>query len=262
MRAIKMCGAVFLVIFIGSLLRTSSAEEKADDQEFKKLLDQYLKAGLVDYNSIKKDPGLLNKAVIRVRKAAREEYDSWHPDRKIAFLINAYNINVIKIVVDHYPIKKDFGWKALKYPAASIQHVPDVWDGKYINIFGENVSLNYIEHEILRKEFKEPRVHFALVCASIGCPMLRPEPYAQGDLDSQLDSQVKEFLADPSRAYYDRDKNALHLSPIFKWFQQDFEQDGGVVSFVESFIKLPEGKPMPDNVEIEWLDYDWSLNDQ
>jgi hypothetical protein len=122
------------------------------------------------------------------------------------------------------------------------------------------MTLNHIEHEILRKEFADPRIHFALVCASIGCPELRPEAYRGADISAQLNEEARRFVGDPEKVRLDRQRKTLHLSSIFKWFRQDF---GDVTHFVSRFLPEDDARFVRDNpVRIRYLSYDWSLNDK
>lgn len=243
------------VLFIGSALLGHCQESLAFDQVYRawgEILKTYTKDGFVDYSALKETRGGLENYLKAVENVSNDEYARWSKDEKAAFWINAYNAFTIQTVVDHYPTK-------------SIKKIPNVWDEKRFATLGQKWSLNQIEHKILRKEFSEPRIHFALVCASLGCPTLRGEPYTANDLNSQLDSQVRYFMADTDKARYDRNSATLRLSPIFKWYRDDFEKTGGVVAFLQTKGKyyLPpdmEGK-VNLKTKISWLGYDWGLND-
>ncbi|MCR4337691.1 MAG: DUF547 domain-containing protein [Candidatus Omnitrophica bacterium] len=225
------------------------------------LLKRYVKERKVDYRGIiKRDLPLFDSIVADLEKVSESEYLTWNKEKKMSFWINVYNIEAMKLVLDHYPLKRSLGLQALRYPANSIQQIPDVWNQEALAILGKKVSLNYIENEILRREFSDPRIHFAIVCASLGCPVLRDEPYVSDRLDSQLNDAVTKFLQDHRKFNYDARKNTFHLSPIFKWFKEDFEKAGGSIAFIKKYI--PQDKNLPDSAPIQWLDYDWSLNEQ
>jgi len=252
---------IFLGIFINSFF--SPFYFLANDHDFsswQESLKRHVKNGLVHYAAIQKNPNLFDGAVSAIGHIKREEYDPWSQNEKKAFWINAYNIGAIKLIVDYYPLKRSLGLQALRYPPNSIQQIPDVWNQKALTILGRKVSLNYMENGILRKEFQDPRIHFAIVCASLGCPVLRDEPYVPEQLDAQLDEAARHFMQDHKKVNYDARNNTLYLSPIFKWFKEDFEKVGGVISFVKKY--KPEGMPLRDDAKIQWLDYDWSLNEQ
>jgi hypothetical protein len=126
---------------------------------------------------------------------------------------------------------------------------------------GDVISLNDIEHGTLRADFREPRIHFALVCASVGCPALRNEAYRASDLDRQLNEQARLFLSDMSKNRFDPLTNTLHLSPIFDWFRADFEAVAGSVSaYVARY--LSDSRISKPGVKIKYTEYDWSLNDR
>src|SRR3989338_2129132 len=243
------------VLFIGLALIGNSQVGLAFDQGHRawgEILKTYTEDCFVDYLALKESGGALECYLKAVENVSNDEYTRWSKDEKAAFWINVYNAFTIQTIIDHYPTK-------------SIKKIPNVWDEKRFATLGKKWSLNQIEHEILRKEFSEPRIHFALVCASLGCPTLRGEPYTANDLNSQLDSQVRDFLADTDKARYDRNSDTLRLSPIFKWYREDFEKTGGVIVFLQTKGKhyLPpdmEGKVNP-RTKISWLGYDWGLND-
>src|SRR5262249_10247076 len=126
---------------------------------------------------------------------------------------------------------------------------------------GGTVSLDDIENGTLRADFREPRIHFALVCASRSCPMLRGEAYRATDLDRELDDQARVFLADSTKHRFDPATDTLYLSSIFKWFRADFEAAAGSLpAYVTRYLNDP--RVTAPGVRIEFLDYDWSLNDQ
>ena len=227
-----------------------------DHSAYTALLEKYLDdKGLVDYKGWKrKDLPALEKYLGEISKtdpaklASREE--------RIAFWINTYNALTIKGIIEFYPLEsiKDKVARVFGY---------NIWDDYKITIRGEEYSLNRIEHKILRP-MGEPRVHFALVCASTSCPELRREAFRGKDLDAQLADQAKRFLNDPSRNRIDLSKGKAHLSRIFQWFDEDF---GGSKKKVLQYIapyrpegeraKLKEGK-----LSVDYLDYDWGLNEQ
>lgn len=225
-------------------------------------LKQYVRSGLVDYSAIKRSPEGFKETVDQFENLTVREYTLWTTNEKKAFWINAYNVGAMKLILDNYPLKKSFGLSALRYPANSIQQIPDVWNQPVLNLLGEEVSLNHIENEVLRKEFEDPRVHFAIVCASIGCPVIREEAYSSGQLDAQLNDQVVQFVNTPAKFRYDAGRDILFLSPILKWFKGDFDKEEGRISFLKSYMPADTASKLENNTRIEWLEYDWSLNDQ
>ena len=140
------------------------------------VLREHLRGGLVDYKALKAAPAELDAYLAALAAVKPAEYEAWPRADKIAFWINTYNAYTLKAILDHYPIKPN--WRAsLRYPKSSIRQVPGVWDKLKFRVMGRELTLDGMEHDILRKQFNEPRAHMALVCASLGCPVLRPEPY-------------------------------------------------------------------------------------
>lgn len=254
-------------ISIGTLLiiLLTSVSAFAFDHSYSdwdKFLERHVKNGLVDYSEINKSSAEFEKIVRELEGVTLKEYESWTSSQRMAFWINAYNIGAIKLVVDHYPLKRRFGPQAFIFPANSIQQISSVWKRDVLTLLGKKTSLNDIEHETLRKEFQDPRIHFAIVCASIGCPVLREETYNADELDVQLNDQIKEFANTPSKFRYDIDNDTLFLSPIFKWFGEDFEEQGGIIGFLKDYVPQDINSKLSNTTRIEWQDYDWSLNEQ
>jgi hypothetical protein len=162
---------------------------------------------------------------------------------QIAFWINAYNARVLRGVLDGYSAEGLLGRKRF----FSFYSFP---------LAGRSRTLDEIEHEILRRQFREPRIHFALVCASTSCPTLRSEAYRGDRLDAQLDEQARAFVNDPRRNQFGPG-DTIKLSSIFKWFGDDFAAAAGSVP---AFLRRYH--PVPEPVRIEYLDYDWTLNAQ
>lgn len=209
----------------------------------------------VNYQSIRKDPVDLQHYV-ETLSAGSLDYNNFSKEEKLSFLINAYNALTVTLVVNHNPvssIKKIGGW--LESP----------WKIQFFKLFGEMHALNDIEHEMLRKKFREPRIHFALNCASLSCPALRNEPYVASKLDAQLNDATQSFLRDPDRNYFDAKTKTLHLSSIFKWYAEDFEQAAGSVKeFVIPYMAENEKQAAlirSNDVTIAYLPYDWGLNE-
>jgi len=165
---------------------------------------------------------------------------------RLAFYINAYNVYAIKMVIDNMPLNsiRDAG-----------SLFTQVWKKPVGTIAGEPITLDQIEHAILRS-MGEPRIHFAIVCASLSCPNLRQEAYRAQILEQQLDDQVKIFLNDDSKGLV-LEGQRLRLSQIFDWFEEDFDPLGGVEAFVRGYRELPQ--------QVNWranLPYNWDLNHQ
>ena len=176
-------------------------------------------------------------------------------DAKLAFWSNAYNIFAIDIVVRNDPVESIRDVGSLFRP---------VWGREAGKIGGRVVSLGEIEHEILRP-MGEPRIHAAIVCASISCPPLRRKPFTAQHLDMQLDDALRTWLAEPRKGIrIDRVSGTVYLSKVFDWFEEDFESAGGVLAFIAPYLSNTQRVWLERNaqdLDIAYLDYDWGLND-
>ncbi len=173
-------------------------------------------------------------------------------EEKLTFWINVYNIMAAKMVLDHYPVDsiKDAG-----------SLFTAVWKKEVGVVAGKKRTLNEIEHEILRK-MGDPRIHAAIVCASVSCPDLRGEAYTVEKLDSQLDDQLTLFLANSKKGLHIDKKGYLYMSSIFKWFAEDFETKGGVRQFLAPYApKTGMAALKNSKLSVYYLDYDWGLNE-
>jgi hypothetical protein len=224
---------------------------------FQKVLDAFVvhkeAQTLVDYKSLKTAPQDLNIYLGQLTNLNKSEFDSWSESKKLATLINAYNAWTIKLILDNYPVKsiKDIG---------TIFTSP--WEKKFFKWLGEDSYLDYLEHEQVRKHFKEPRIHFALVCASIGCPSLSKKVFTAEKLDQQLEEASINFIKDKNKNRITSEiPLKLQLSSIFKWYGSDFKNlnqflAARITSKDSVADKIKQGK-----YEKEYLDYDWGLNE-
>lgn len=240
----------FLFIFLAvSNLGFTATQEEAD-QLYKKVLQSYVQDGLVDYSGLKSNPDDLKQFLSDSASISKETFDSWNNDQRLAFLINLYNAQSLAIVAENYPVK------SIKDIDADLG---GPWKQPIVNIFGYKMTLDDLEHKLIRKNHPDPRVHFALVCAALGCPDLINTPYQAEILDDQLDQQTKGFLADSDKNSIDVEQKTLKLSPIFDWFKEDFAaQSGSIIEFVNPYYNNKAN----NGFEIEYTNYDWSLNDQ
>ncbi len=233
---------------------------------FNTTLHTHVKDGMVDYQNIKTAPKNLNDALKKWGSITKGEFNSWSEKQQLAFLFNVYNGSTIKLIVNNYPVDsiKDIGG-FFKGP----------WDQEIVQLFDEVITLDHLEHQILRKEYDEPRLHLALVCAAKGCPPLRSEAYTAEHFDVQLDDQIQQLLSDKLKFKIDQKNKKAYLSPIFKWYGDDFiakyspasgfdnlsKKDSAVANYIYEY--LPEKKKQflhAGNYTVEHLDYDWSLN--
>ena len=195
--------------------------------------------GKVDYLGFKKDLTELNAYLDWLSNCKPSE--TWSKDQLMAFWINAYNALTIKLIVDRYPI-------------SSIKDIYSPWNIKVITIANKTLSLNNIEHDILRK-MGDPRIHFGIVCASISCPKLQNEAFNTQNTNRLLNKASKEFLADSTKNELTTD--AAELSKIFKWFAKDFKQEGSLIDFLNKFADIR----IASNATISFKDYNWGLNE-
>jgi hypothetical protein len=244
------------IILLSILISTSftglatkcRATQGVDQSLYAGLLKKYVKDGVVNYQGFKNEESVLDKYL-----TVLESVDSKTLSRReqFAFYVNAYNAWTIKLILSGYP-----GVKSIK-DLGSFFRSP--WKKKICRIDRKVLSLDNIEHDILRPRFRDPRVHFAVNCASKGCPPLRSEPYRGSTLDEQLDDSVSSAINNPARTRLER--TTLYVNKIFDWFSEDFEE--GAFNFVLKYAQGALKKRLEANrheIKIEYLHYDWSLN--
>jgi len=274
----------FVLVLSGFLVLSSpcsgtgeNKEQSFDYSDYAAVLKTFVDAkAAVNYSKLKAQPQRLEAFVAAVAKLPPETYDRWSENDKIAFWLNAYNGLTLKVIIDNYPIKSSF-FRSRVWPKNSIRQIAGVWDEMAFNVMGQKLTLSHIEHKILRVKFYEPRIHMAMVCAAMGCPPLRNEPYTGRKLDEQLDNQARRFLAEPEKFRIDRDKATVYLSSIFKWFKGDFVEEYGsekgisnhdketsaVLNFIASYLDgVQKSYILTGKFKIKYSDYDWSLNEQ
>lgn len=207
---------------------------------WEKLLKKHVSEnGKVDYLGFKKDKKELDNYIKSITEVITMV--KWSKSQKLAYWINAYNALTIDLILRNYPTK-------------SIKDIKDPWDQRLWKFGDKFMNLNDIEHEILRK-MDEPRIHFAIVCASVSCPKLQNEAFTASSLDEQLTNATKEFLADTSKNELSKDD--IKLSKIFKWFKKDFEQNGSLIDFLNQYSEII----ISSEARKSFMDYNWDLND-
>ncbi|MEL6556289.1 MAG: DUF547 domain-containing protein, partial [Cyanobacteria bacterium J06621_11] len=244
---------------------TITAADAVNTAALATVLETYVDdKGLVDYEGLQANRQDLDAYNASIQLTSQASFDSWSEAEQIAFLINAYNSLTLKSIVDESPIKD------------SIKDITGVWRFKKHGILGDEQTLNNIEHDILRKNYNEPRIHAALVCAAMSCPYLRQEPFIGEDLDAQLDDQVRIFLGQPDVLVIDREQGEVRLSSIFDWFTSDwaasFTPDEGfngsnderaVLNFISAYVDEGDSEYLKTgDYRVRYSDYDWSLNRQ
>ena len=232
------------------------------------LLKRFVTDGRVDYKGLKADPSALDAYLDSAAGVSEAEFNAWTELDQLAFLINLYNAATLKLILDHYPVDsiKDIG-SFLKGP----------WSRPVVRLFGGTITLDNLEHDIIRKRYDEPRIHVALVCAAKGCPPLRSEAYTASALDAQLEDQTRRFLESPIGLRIDRGGNTVYFSSIFKWYGEDFvagfspksgfaglgKTERAVAHFCSGYLSAPDGDYLKaGGYSVKYLDYDWSLNDR
>lgn len=218
----------------------------------------------VDYAGMMQDRIALNRYLSSTSRITRADFDQWDKKTQLSFLINAYNAWTIELVLSAYP-----GIRSIKDIGSFLQ---SPWKKSYIPLLGETRSLDNIEHDLIRgsARYNDPRIHFAINCASIGCPALRAEAYAPDRLDAQLEDATNKFLSDRSRNRFNGE--SIMVSSIFKWYRDDFEKGWRGTSTLAQFLGLYSQSLMLDakavrrllagDMPIKFLDYDWRLNDK
>lgn len=257
---------IFAICF--SILSLAEDTSNFDHSQLNKLLNKHVvnlpdnHTTQVDYSAILADITLLNAYLDSTTKVSSGTFDSWSTEDQLAFLINVYNAWTVKLVLNNYP---------------QIQSIKDIgnlfqspWEKTFIPLFGKNISLDDIEHSLIRGSgrYPDPRIHFAVNCASVGCPALRDEAYIGTRLESQLEDQTHRFLSDRTRNRLEGNK--LKVSAIFKWYQEDFEKGWlGFHHLTDIFAKYADDLRLSpeqiidlqsNNIDIDYLDYDWKLN--
>jgi hypothetical protein len=204
--------------------------------------------GWVDYDGLNADAARLDAYLESVAAAP---FDDMSRDEKLALLINAYNAATLRLILDFHPVK-------------SIKDIPAAkrWADRRWNVGGMTLSLNQVEHEQIRPKFKEPRIHFALVCAAVGCPKLRNEAYDAARLDAQLDDQMLYAHSHDRWLRFDADRGVVRLTKLYDWYGGDFTQSGGTIqAYAARYTPaLKEALDAGRSVKTRWLDYDWALN--
>lgn len=242
--------AAVLLAVLGLAGAVARADDrKIDHSDLDALLKKYVDdKGLVDYKTWKaKDTAALDAYLKKI--ADTKDEDKLSKNERLAFLINAYNAITIKSVLDRYPI-------------ASIKD--KIWKQADWTVSGKKVSLDEIEHERLRK-MGEPRIHFAIVCASKGCPYLRAGAFTGDKVDEQLEEQVQRAFADPGKLKVDRASKKVSATPLFKWFGDDFgASETQRLTWIAKHLKDPADKKvaLDSDASLSFLDWDWALNER
>jgi len=252
----KLTKFLFLAIVLSSLFLCqcsvkdiSSQSSPISHETWNDLLQKNVKdGGKVDYKGFIADKDAFYQ-YLELLNNHHPNHKNWNEQERLAYWINAYNAYTVQLIVENYPIA------SIKDIKKGIPFINSVWDLKFITIEGQKYDLNNVEHSILRKKFNEPRIHFAINCASISCPNLRNEAYIPSKLDVQLEEQAHLFLGDPTKNTIAKDK--VELSKIFSWFGKDFKKEGNLIDYIQPYTETT----IDDDADVSFGDYDWSLNE-
>ena len=260
---------LLLFLMLTAAIDCAAAAFDQQHEAWDRLLKQHVvwtnggTASQVDYAGFKQDKAALQRYLDALSSVSEAEFAGWSRDQRLAFLINASNAFTVDLILSKYP-----NLDSIKDLGGLFQ---SPWKKRFFTLLGKQRHLDEIEHGMIREPgvYDEPRIHFAVNCASIGCPALRPEAYVADRLDRQLEDNMQRFLADASRNRYNPNTGKLEASKIFDWYGEDFQGRGGFGSVLDVFANYAE--LLADTPEaqrririkaaaLDYLDYDWGLN--
>ena len=234
-------------------IQETTTEDDFSHELFDQVLQKYVDSqGLVNYAGLKNAPGTLQSYLDLLAVNAPSDKATFQTG--LAFWINAYNALTIKGVVDNYPTTS----------VRKIKLFGGFFSRIKFQVGGRSYTLDNIEHDIIRYEYGDPRIHFALVCASLGCPILEKRAFAPETLEERLDNATAKFINNPEKVRLDRENRVLYLSKIFEWYAEDFEDThGSVINFIAEYLPETDAAFLKkEKVQLQYLEYDWSLNAQ
>lgn len=263
----KRLQALLMVVMLGISVAATSAGFDHQHRAWSQLLSDHVRwfrdgtASAVDYAGFRADAAKLDDYLAMLSGVSRDTFDAWGEDQQLAFLINAYNAFTVRLILNQEP-----GLESIR-DIGGLFGSP--WDQRFFSLLGRKRTLDEVEHEMIRPWFGDPRIHMAVNCASVGCPALARTAYTDDALDTQLDDAVTRFLSDSTRNRYKPVTRQFEVSPIFKWYGDDWNAKSGYPGGIRGFLLqhlalLAPGSPVnPEDArdaDIEYLDYDWSLN--
>jgi hypothetical protein len=233
------------------VLISYSTRAQPSHATFDLLLKEFVNdQGWVDYTGLGQKRDKLENYIDILRN--NHPTNTWSQEEQISYWINAYNAFTLQLILDNYPVEsiKDIGsWLQIPF-------INTPWDIEFIEIKGRKYDLNNIEHDILREGFEEPRIHFAIVCASYSCPKLSRSAYFPETLDQQLEAAAIDFINDKQKNHIL--PNSVSISKIFSWFGGDFKKQTTLLEFLNKYSKVSISK----DADIGFMEYNWNLNDQ
>lgn len=226
------------------LITIFTLQVKAQTEIFNNLLQKHVSnQGLVDYEAFKKDLPKLKKYISYLEDTSPN--NSWSENKQKAFWINAYNAYTIVLILHEYPLKSIMDIK---------KDGKTAWKIPFAKVGGETYTLDYIEHEILRKKLFDPKIHVGVNCASTSCPKLGNVAFTEKNVEAELTKLMKAFVNDATRNKLS--KNKIQISEIFNWFNADFTKNGSLINYLNKYSETK----INTNAKISYLKYDWSLN--
>jgi uncharacterized membrane protein YdjX (TVP38/TMEM64 family) len=265
----RSAAATLLVVIVAQGWQpTSAAAQSAGEpipthEAFSSVLADVVRQPVVDYQRLVENRAGLDAYLSVLAGVDPTELAGETREVQLAFWINAYNACMLRLVADHYPIQKDAGLLArLKNsvagrPENSVWQIPDVFSAKHCQVAGEPRSQDDIEHVIIRP-MGEPRIHFAVNCAALSCPVMWPEAYEASTLNDQLDRAVSHLVENP--AHFAVEGSTVRLNKVLDWFKDDFGGEEGLRAFMVDYAPAEAAALLAD-AEITFFDYDWTLND-
>ncbi len=220
------------------------SQSYAQTSIFNELLQKHVSNnGFVDYKSLKNDENKLHIYLTYLEKTTPEK--SWSKNKQKAFWINAYNAYTLKVILDSYPVKSIMDIK---------KKGRNAWKIPFVKIGKTTYTLDYIEHEILRKKLFDPKIHVGVNCASNSCPKLSNIAFTEANIERELTRLMKDFINDNNRNNVSYKK--VQISKIFNWFKSDFTKNGSIIDYLNKYATTK----IKSNARINFLEYDWSLN--
>lgn len=259
--------AMTLTLLSSLAMNVSALRAQSDEDVYKALLEKYVTTGpngvnLVDYAKWKASKADLSNLEGYLSHLQSRKPSAMDHKEAFAFWVNLYNAQTLKVILDNYPVKSIRDIPSTGAGLFDFKAYSGPWRTKLMTIEGQKLSLDDIEHEILRPKFKDPRVHYAVNCASIGCPNLKRSPWTADTLDADLDAAAKAFINHRRAASIRKPDGALFVSSIYNWFKADFGgNDQGVITHLRKYAAPPLAKALAIQTSIAGHDYDWTLND-
>lgn len=257
--------ALLARITSGTTAAAQAPQPPVDPADFSAVLARVVdERGMVDYEALQREPAQLDRYLQALADLSPERFASWPEAEQIALLINAYNALTLRSIIDNNPIRP------------SIKAIPGVWKLRRHPLMGQRLTLDEIEHQILRREYNEPRIHAALVCAAISCPPLRREAFTGPKLERQLEDQTNRWLASAVGLRIDPPAGEVAISQIFQWFAEDWpradpnaapvpghEKESAVLHFIARHRPAAERQLLLGGAyRLSYLPYNWDLNQQ